>query len=71
MSFLTTFCAILLLAVLTGFIFLWAGITVELMIEYLFYNKSVRFFTYFGLGIGFVLGCVAVYWREREKRGQS
>ncbi len=70
MNFLTTFCAILLLAALTGFIFLWAGITVELMVEYFFHNKSVRLFTLIGLGIGFGGGCLGIYLRGKENHGR-
>ena len=70
MNFLTSFCAILLLAALTGFIFLWAGITVELMIEYLIHNRSVRLFTILGLGIGFGFGCFGIYLRGKKKHGR-
>ncbi len=68
MNFLTSFCAILLISVLTGFIFLWAGIVGSLMIEYMG-NETVRFFTYAGVGLGGFVGCVGVYWRERDRHG--
>lgn len=71
MNFLASFIAILLIAGLTGLVFLWAGIIGSLMIEGLVNNESVRFFTYVGLGIGGVLGCVAVSAYERKKDGQG
>lgn len=70
MNFLASFIAILLIAVLTGFVFLWAGIVGSLMIEYMD-DETVRFFTYVGVGIGGSLGCVAVYFYERKKHGQG
>jgi len=70
MNFLASFIAILLISVLTGFIFLWAGIVGSLMIEYMA-NETVRFFTYAGTGLGGLLGCFAVYLRRREKHGQG
>ena len=70
MNFLTSFIAILLIAALTGFIFLWAGIVGSLMIEYMA-NETVRFFTYVGVTLGGLLGCIGVWLHERKKHGQG
>ena len=71
MNFLASFIAILLIAVMTGFVFLWAGIMGSLMIDYFVYNETVNLFTYIGFGLGGVLGCIAVWCHERKKYGQG
>ena len=70
MNFLASFLAILFIAVLTGFIFFWAGIIGSLMIEYIS-NETVRFFTYAGVTLGILLGCLGVWLYERKKHGQG
>ncbi len=71
MNFLASVIAILLIAVMTGFVFLWAGIMGSLMIDYFVYNETVNLFTYIGFGLGGVLGCIAVWCHERKKYGQG
>lgn len=71
MNFLASFIAILLIAVLTGFVFLWAGIIGSLMIDYFMYNEAVNLFTYIGFGLGGVLGSISVWIRERKEHGQG
>ncbi len=65
----TSFVAVAIMAVVVGFLFLWAGIVGSLMLNGLMYNESIRTFTYIGLGLGGGLGCVGVWLYERKKDG--
>lgn len=69
MNFLACLFAVVFVTVAAGFVFLWAGITYSLMIDALVYNESIRLFTYTGLGLGGLLGCIGVWKYERKRDG--
>lgn len=71
MNLISSLIAVAIITVGFGCLFLVAGIVGSFMIEGLVHNESIRFFTYIGLGIGWILGCVAVRAYERKKHGQG
>lgn len=60
--------AIIFITFLTGLLFLWAGITGTLMIEALEDEGPIRTFTYWGMGLGGVLGVTATWLHEKGRR---
>ncbi len=65
---LASLLAIIFLSLLTGLIFLWAGIIGTLMIEAMTTEGPVKTFTYWGMGLGGCLGVLATWWHEKGKR---
>ncbi len=60
--------AIIFISFLTGLLFLWSGIAGTLMIEAMTTDGVIRTFTYYGLGLGGVLGVIATWLHEKGKR---
>lgn len=60
--------AVFFISIAFGFIFLWAGISGNLMIEVLVEGGVVRDFTILGVVFGGVVGTLGLWLKARGKR---